>query len=177
MIASHDTYTFLPAKNQFFELFSYLWRTQNKNIKEQKECGVKYFDIRVCLDNGKYRVCHGLVNFNLVFDSLGDILDQFSTYKVRIILEKGNDWEESVFKFDVECYRENPTLSFAGIKKNWKVLLNRDPELIDLSYSPFRNKKNFFKDLFTNMIKKLSKKYKITDEMEKSDTVYFKDFV
>ena len=154
-----------------------MWRTQNKNIKEQKECGVKYFDIRVCLDNGKYRVCHGLVNFNLVFDSLGDILDQFSTYKVRIILEKGNDWEESVFKFDVECYRENPTLSFAGIKKNWKVLLNRDPELIDLSYSPFRNKKNFFKDLFTNMIKKLSKKYKITDEMEKSDTVYFKDFV
>ena len=96
MIGTHDSYTFLSAKNKLFEWFSFLWRTQVKNIAQQKEIGVTYFDVRVRRDGDVWRVCHGLVDFDCKFKSIEDIINMFSIYKVRIILERGDN--EDLFR-------------------------------------------------------------------------------
>ena len=93
MIGSHDSYTYLPPKKKIFKIFSFLWKTQNKSIYEQILLGVEYFDIRVKYENGIWRLCHGLVDFNSTFTSLEEILKEFKDYKVRLILEKGSEEE------------------------------------------------------------------------------------
>ena len=63
------------------------------------ELGVQYFDVRVRKDRGKWRICHGKVDFNITYESLRDIVDLFSGYKLRLILERGTLWDEEDFKF------------------------------------------------------------------------------
>lgn len=47
MIASHDTYTYLPPRHWWMRPFTWLWRTQDLNIDDQKTAGVSYLDIRM----------------------------------------------------------------------------------------------------------------------------------
>lgn len=181
MIGSHDSYTYLSPKKKFFKLFSFLWRTQNKSIYEQIQLGVEYFDIRVKYENGIWRLCHGLVDFNSTFTSLEEILKEFKDYKVRLILEKGSE-EEFIkeinsIKYKYEC------LSFSCIKKGWKVLVNKDPKMIDYSYVPFLSNLSFWQNIkrmkWFNTIKRWAKKSNpiITKELIDSETVYFMDYV
>lgn len=129
MIGTHDSYTFLPARKKLFEWFSFLWRTQVKSIAQQKEIGVTYFDVRVRRDGDVWRVCHGLVDFDLTFKSIGEIVNIFSVYKVRIILERGGS--EDLFREEVLESIPCLALSFACIKNGWKVILDRDPRIFD----------------------------------------------
>ena len=108
MIGSHDSFTYLEAKYSIFNLFSFLWRTQSLTIGEQIVKGVFYFDIRVRKvskkDSNKYcwRVCHGLVDFDVEFNRIEDILKTFKPYKVRIILERGSTEDEELFINEVK---------------------------------------------------------------------------
>ena len=87
MIGTHDSLTFNTPRYKIFNLFKFLWRTQTKSIEEQIKSGVTYFDIRVRRDKNVWRVCHGLVDFNITFDKLDNILFYFAPYDVRLILE------------------------------------------------------------------------------------------
>ncbi len=116
MIGTHDSYTFLPARKKLFEWFSFLWRTQVKSIAQQKEIGVTYFDVRVRRDGNVWRVCHGLVDFDLTFKSIGEIVNIFSVYKVRIILER--EGSEDLFREEVLESIPLPS-SFFCLYKEW----------------------------------------------------------
>nr|DAI06237.1 MAG TPA: hypothetical protein [Crassvirales sp.] len=181
MIGTHDSYTFLPARSKLLEWFSFLWRTQVKNIAQQKEIGVSYFDIRVRRDGDIWRVCHGLVDFDLTFDSIEDIVNLYSLYKIRVILERGNC--EDKFREEVLRSKSCPALSFACIKKKWKVLLNRDPNIFDYTYIPWLSDISFLDNIrrlgFFSTIKKWAKKHNpiISSSMIKNDNVYFMDYV
>ena len=158
MIGSHDSFTYLEAKYSIFNLFSFLWRTQSLTIGEQIVKGVFYFDIRVRKvskkDSNKYcwRVCHGLVDFDVEFNRIEDILKTFKPYKVRIILERGSNEDEELFINEVKEVSKNyENLWFSCIKKNWIVIVDLDPYIIDYSYTPFlssnslwSNTKRFF---------------------------------
>lgn len=187
MIGTHDSYTFLPARKKLFEWFSFLWRTQVKSIAQQKEIGVTYFDIRVRRDGNVWRVCHGLVDFNLTFKNIEEITNLFSIYKVRIILERGGN--EDLFKKEVRESMSCVSLSFACIKKDWKVILDRDPHIFDYTYTPWLSGVSFCDNIrrfnFFSTIKKWAKKYNpvindpvINDTLrEDSTNVYFMDYV
>lgn len=182
MIGTHDSYTFLPARKKLFEWFSFLWRTQIKNIEQQKEIGVTYFDIRVRRDGNIWRVCHGLVDFNFTFNNIGEILDLFSIYKVRIILERGDG--EDIFKKEIRDNITHPSLSFACIKRGWKVILDRDPHIIDYTYTPWLSGASFWDNIrrfnFFSTIKRQAKECNpvINDTLIKdSINVYFMDYV
>lgn len=143
MIGSHDSFTYLEAKYSIFNLFSFLWRTQSLTIGEQIVKGVFYFDIRVRKvskkDSNKYcwRVCHGLVDFDVEFNRIEDILKTFKPYKVRIILERGSTEDEELFINEVKEVSKNyENLWFSCIKKNWIVIVDLDPYIIDYSYTP-----------------------------------------
>lgn len=185
MIGTHDSYTFLKPKRRILEYFSFLWRTQVKNIREQKRVGVSYFDIRVRWDSkvNKWRVCHGYVDFNLCFDNLEEITSEFSLDRVRIILERGKSDDESKFKEEIRKCLDYPSLSFAGLKKGWRVIINRDEPMEDFTYIPFYSDQSFWKNIkgmrWMNTIKNYAKKNKpdITEKMIKDeDKIYFIDY-
>lgn len=185
MIGTHDSYTYLKARNRVYEWFSFLWRTQSKSIEQQKEAGVTYFDIRVYRDYAHlgWRVCHGIVDFDIIFDSLENILTEFPTYKVRIILERGGDIEEVWFAKDIEKVKDFTNLSFACIKKDWKVLIDRDPAIIDYTYTPWLSSLSFWENIkrfnFFSTIKRWAKRHNpiIGRGLVNSEVVHFMDYV
>lgn len=187
MIGTHNSYTYLPPKKKIFNLFSFLWRTQTKSISEQITLGVTYFDIRITRDykECKWRVCHGLVDFNKTFYSIEHILNTFVPLKVRILLEKGNYNDEILFIKEVNtCLNFYPNLSFAGIKRGWKVIINRDPIIKDYTYIPWLSNFSFWENIkrgnFFSTIKRWAKKHNpvINDNLKKDSTnVYFMDYV
>lgn len=183
MIGSHDSYTFLSPRHSKFKWVSFLWRTQTKNIEEQLQAGVEYLDIRVYRDVDKWRVCHGKVDFDLTFLTLEDILRCFPLLKIRIILEHGTRQDESLFEQEVNLYTNYVNLSFACIKKDWRIIINRDPEIIDYSFVPFMSDKTFWENIkrmkWLNTIKHYAKKHRpeITDDLINDTKVHFLDYV
>lgn len=182
MIGTHDSYTFLPARKKLFEWFSFLWRTQVKSIAQQKEIGVTYFDVRVRRDGDVWRVCHGLVDFDLTFKSIGGIVNIFSVYKVRIILER--EGSEDLFREEVLKSASCLALSFACIKSGWKVILDRDLHIFDYTYTPWLSGVSFWDNIkrfnFFSTIKRWAKKHNpiINDILKKDSTnIYFMDYV
>lgn len=152
MIASHDSLTFMKARFRVMEVFAFMWRTQKKSIEEQREAGVSHLDIRIRREaysglkpwattkkrgNYRWRVCHGLVDFDLAFGSIAEIAEAFGDFSLRIILERGDakDFDREVKGFPfAETYRN---IKFLGIKKGWKVLLNREVAGVDHCFTPF----------------------------------------
>ena len=186
MIGTHDSFTYLKAKNKIYELFSFLWRTQTKSIKEQKELGVKYLDVRVhkTKDN-QWELCHGLVNFNKQYNTLYNLMEDLSDFKVRLILEKGTKADEEVFKFIIyKLSYKYSNLVFSAIKKDWRILYNKDLILMDYTYIPFYSNLSFWQNIkrmnWFSTIRKWSKKHNptITQEMKDDvNIVYFMDRV
>lgn len=190
MIGAHDCFTYLKARYRIFELFAFMWRTQTKSILEQAQAGVIYFDIRVRREKNKWRVCHGLVDFPLTFDTIIDIVRYFNTCNainkstpyLRVILERGTG--EDIFEAQINDAIDtftNSHIVFVCIKKGWRVILNNDPKLVDQTFVPFLSNLSFIQNIkrgkFWNTIKRYAKKYPITSKEKKSKTVYFKDYV
>lgn len=185
MIGTHNSYTFLPAKNKFFEWFSFLWRTQTKNIIEQKKAGVTYFDIRVRRDKAnKWRICHGIVDFAITFDTLREIADLFSGYRFRLILERNTNGGTWYFRDEIlPLVYTHPSLTLACIKKGWEELLKRESNIVSYAYTPWLSGESFWSNIkrfnFFSTIKRWAKKHNpvITDLMIKSNVTYFMDYV
>lgn len=185
MIGSHDSFTYLDPIHSIFKLFKFMWRTQDKSIKEQYDRGVRYFDIRVIYRKNRWYICHGLVVFKLSFASLKNLVDFFNTYypnsKLRIIYERG-DYED-IFKQEIrECLNYN-NLSFSCIKSKWEVLVNKDPIVNDYTYRPILSNLSWWENLkrmnFFSTIKKYAKKHnpEINEYMIRNDVLYFMDYI
>lgn len=185
MIASHDTYTYSQPINQIFKLFTGIWKTQNNTIFKQYTLNdVRYFDIRVCRDKNKWRLCHGLVKFIYTYDSLEelctDIKYMFPEAYFRIVLEKGSKKDVELFKNEASKLGRFSNLDEIIIKKDWKYLKYGQFKCID-----YTCKLNTFKEIVSMIkyglsIKKWAKKHnpKITEEMISDQrTVYFYDFI
>lgn len=181
MLGTHDSYTFLKARYKVFELFSFMWRTQTKSILQQKQNGTRYFDIRIRRNNNKWRVCHGLVDFNLTYSTIKDIVDAFNGYNIRIILERGNGRE--LFIRELEDYKStNSPIKFACIKKNWEIIIDNDLPLFDFTYIPWYSNLSFIENIkrfnFLNTIKRWANKHNpiiTADIIHSDDKIYFID--
>lgn len=143
MIGTHDSFTYLRARRRVMELFSGLWRTQKLTLEEQRAAGVGYVDVRIRRTKvfsrngtaGAWRLCHGLVDLDMERGSLGALLDELADLRVRLILERGDSLE---FEVLIPRLRERyPNLSFACIKKGWRVLYDGGEELIDHTFTPW----------------------------------------
>lgn len=145
MIGTHDSMTYLPARWRVFELVSFLWRTQSKTLSEQECAGTRYFDIRVRRTRKGWQVCHGLVDLRMRFGSLEEVLDMFTPYLVRLILERGDD---ELFISEVRALEERyRNLSFACLKKGWQVIVDRDPVLKDYCFTPWLSGLGFWENV------------------------------
>ncbi len=186
MIGTHNSFTYQKATFKPYNWFKFLWRCQTKTIEEQKEANVKYFDIRVKWDskNNCWRTCHGIVSFDKTFNTLEDVLNEFSDVYVRLILEKKNSTASVYFKSEIENLKDtHACLVFACIKKDWEVVFDNDLSLIDYTYTPWLSGLSFWENIkrhnFFSTIKKWAKKHNpdITEDVINSDRVYFMDCV
>lgn len=189
MLGTHNSCTYLDAKNPFYEFFSFLWRTQDKTIRQQMEAGATYFDYRVRRDGNEWRLCHGMVDFDITVSHLQDLLYPFPTHHIRIILEKVSlpDRRNGVvdkFKKEIEECRKYPCLAYAAIKPGWEVVYDDGSALVDFTYTPWLTGLSFWENIkrgnFFSTIRKWAKKHNptITDEIKNSaQPVYFVDFL
>ena len=161
MLGSHNSYTGYEAVNKsVYNYFTKFWRCQTKSIQEQYKAGVRFFDIRVCAETvnvgGKdkvmWRSCHGLVNVDNLFTTLSVCCKQFqslgSDVKIRILLEKGNASDVTLFKNESEkvLKKYSGIITQIVIKDNWQVLYEdwKGLEVIDYCYIPWNSSKSWW---------------------------------
>lgn len=194
MLASHNSFTYLRPCQWWARLCPWLWRTQTKNIPQQRLSGVRYFDIRVRRDERKWRVCHGLVDFPRTFDTLDEIVRIFPDAICRIILERGD--KRRFIDEAALMVQTDPTKNLHAviIKKNWEVLYQADfikhpltsdmipsPRIVDNTYCPWRSGKSLIQNIMAfrpHTIKSWAKKHPIPDNAKTDkNAVYFHDYI
>ena len=188
MICAHNTFTF-RKRNLIAELFSCFWRCQSKSISElYYDYDVRCFDIRVTLDNGRWKVTHGLVDLDIEFWTLDEISDYFKVHYphayVRVINENCDFL--SISKITYESSRHHDNIFSICIKNPWKVLYEKF-EIVDccchlfnwdLGLSFWQNLKQF--DITSWSVKRWAKKHnpEITEDMINDENkVYLIDFI
>lgn len=140
MIATHDSFTYLPPMNPLWRLLAFAWRTQSRTIKEQRADSVGYFDLRVVRRGGQWRPAHGLVTLRGRLDAL---LEDTGGRPFRLILERGDKETEDAFRrLAYGLAATNRPLHVAVIKNGWRTV--RHNEALDLpthdaSYVPFHS--------------------------------------
>lgn len=141
MIATHDSFSYLPPVNPLWRPLSFAWRTQNRTITEQREDGVGYFDLRVVrTERGEWRPAHGLVTLKGRFDAL---LEETGGRPFRLILERGDEETEDAFRrLAYGLAATNRPLHTAVIKNGWRTVHHNaelDAPTVDASYVPFHS--------------------------------------
>lgn len=192
MIGSHDSYTHLASTNSFYNNFTDFWRCQRHTVVDQYRLGVRFFDIRVCLEkvNGKnqWRACHGKADLEKRWSSLRSICSYVQNSLVgsqfRLILEKGST-EEFINEVD-KLWETYPCLIEVAIKNPWKYIYQsaNHPQYKDYTYCPWNTGKSFWEnlgDLITNIstIKSYAKSHNpiITNGMiNDPNIIYFMDY-
>ena len=106
-LGSHNTMTYLKPRKWWQWFGRFIAKCQKLPIEEQYEKGARWFDIRISIPmkNGEHTepiFSHGLVDYKgktpaEVFKFLGEHKDTYC----RIVLEKGGEKEEDLFKFYV----------------------------------------------------------------------------
>ena len=204
MLGSHDSFTYMVARNGIVDTFTSFWRCQEKTIKEQYDLGVRMFDIRVNKDiqNGKFtwQVSHGLAKFNQNFVSLNAIgsyfKKQYPDSYFRVVLESGSDDEETVTKFKEQAKKLMTSYKAmvwqVVIKLPWTVLYRgKDFKEVNdycchlfnwnVDHDIWWNIKHFNElDFSAYSIKAWAKKHNptVTQEMKDDpDKLYFMDYV
>lgn len=185
MIGSHDSFTFMKARNPLMNLIKGTWRTQDKSIEEQYKSGVRFFDIRLFRDGNKWRAAHGLAEFDVTFTSLGMVKELIKTLpgaRFQIWLEKGSDEDWKLFKTEVAelTKRYKWALTQVVRKKPWEIYY-RCENFPGCEYLAFRDWswKNVLKGLVCSPIRKWAqeKNVDITKERMSEEKVYFMDFI
>ena len=83
MIGSHNSMSYLPPKNLWGKI-TRLWnKCQDKNIREQYEAGVRYFDIRINLYNDRWHFVHNKVDFGRTYNLIWEFI---ANHKIPIRL-------------------------------------------------------------------------------------------
>ena len=127
IIASHNTFSYLPVRNVCMLPFNIAAKCQRKTLSEQISLGVAYIDIRVRFDSyGNPYFCHGVVEYDCdVWSELKAL--QYTKITARVILEtrKHDDRQEVLFRtFCSQLQDMFPCCYFYGGRRkyDWKPI-------------------------------------------------------
>jgi len=107
-IASHNSFSYLPARRWWMKPFVWMARCQRLGIYEQFHMGIRLYDLRVRVKDERATICHGLMEFKGRIYDLLDALDDWSAMYntpvyVRVVLEKSNPSDEDKDQFRRFC--------------------------------------------------------------------------
>lgn len=158
MLATHNSMTYLPAVNPFFNLFSFLWRCQNRTEFGQTLLGAEYLDFRVAFRKGRLTFAHGIVDLQTppggVIFAIKD-MDAF-VKGFRVVLERGSE-EDAAKLRTLLAQAKLRHLTHIIIKKDWRIIFRRKrpgvpDSIIDHSFVPFTSDKPWYKQLGLHII-------------------------
>ena len=158
MLATHNSMTYLPAVNPFFNLFSFLWRCQNRTEFGQTLLGADYLDFRVAFRKGRLTFAHGIVDLQTppggVIFAIKD-MDAF-VKGFRVVLERGSE-EDAAKLRTLLAQAKLRHLTHIIIKKDWRIIFQRKrpgvpASIIDHSFVPFTSDKPWYKQLGLHII-------------------------
>lgn len=98
ILASHNSWTYLPPKKWWMWLLRFTAKCQRLSIQEQYEMGVRCFDLRVKWIDGKMVVAHGIVQYDIDAQQVVDDLiwlNEKGDCFVRLIHEIRNKYENT----------------------------------------------------------------------------------
>lgn len=194
MIASHNTFSYLPPRYKIFNFFEGFWRCQELNINEQLDNGVEYLDVRVRYTfDGKVRLCHGIVDYGKEYNSLAELVEDCIYKNVpatkskknkkihyRLILERGNRLYFEADTDEIRVYQVkdnlNAILDWVVIKKGWKTYYQNFGKvtIVDVCFKKW----NIFNVIYAlfggNPIKRHAEK---NDAYDNSHIILFKDYI
>lgn len=121
-------------------------KTQDKNIEQQLNSGIRFFDIRLVHDNGVLKLCHGSHTFNTTFDrdvlkttaeflkehpsetvimtiKRDDDKDHDGGTKYRFALTKALEGDKALTPYMVKSFRSDFTL---GDLRGKMLIISRD---------------------------------------------------
>lgn len=77
MIGSHNTFSYLPAKHWWVTILKPWYKCQSKDIIEQIDSGIRFFDIRVRFNkhNDALEIVHNNIVFNISEQEFYSIMD------------------------------------------------------------------------------------------------------
>lgn len=107
-IASHNSFSYLPARRWWMKPFAWMARCQRMGIYEQFGIGVRLYDLRVRIKHERAVICHGLMTYKgRVYDLLDALDDWAAMYNspvyVRVVLEKKKPSDEDKRQFRMFC--------------------------------------------------------------------------
>ena len=102
-LASHNSFSYLPARQWWLKPFAFTARCQRDDIGLQEYNGVHLFDLRVRFDKyGNPIICHGLIEYKHSSDFVYKWLRILNTGRntMRVVLEtnKPNNEQEDMFR-------------------------------------------------------------------------------
>lgn len=183
---SHNTMTYLKPKYWIFNLFSFIWKCQNKNIFKQYS-STQVFDLRITFDDNVPCFAHGIVKLKgASVIGILEALNNLGNCKVRIILEeskynKNTTNNTILFKaFVTKWIDEYEHIEFfEGTRKyDWFKIMNNkvklNPKYIQkISSMDGKWYNKLFPCLYSFMNNKsIKKQYK-----DNNDTIVFMDFI
>lgn len=185
MIGTHNSLTYKP-KHKITNLWKGFWKCQNRSVVRQCFDGVKFFDIRITVDERKYSIsggAHGVIDLHTKEELLQTLayLDEVGYF--RIVIERGSNYDEDdEFVHKLRCLK---WLTEIRVKSDWK-LLYKNPRInlniIDMSFVPFHSDQPWWKEwknIFKYPIKRWVKKHKTKltkEQIEDPNTVYLVDY-
>lgn len=143
MIGSHNSFTYLPAKNIVGKLTSLFWRCQKLTLSEQLERGVRCFDVRIRRSKkGNWEFAHGLAVLTSASEFYNHFaeLDKYHCY-VRIVFEdSGKNREKfelyrSLCRFLEDAYL-NITFFEGRVKGTWEKIYTFKFEPVETVVQP-----------------------------------------
>lgn len=188
MLATHNSMTYLPAVNPFFNLFSFLWRCQNRTEFGQTLLGADYLDFRVAFRKGRLTFAHGIVDLRTppggVIFAIKD-MDAF-VKGFRVVLERGSE-EDAAKLRTLLAQAKLRHLTHIIIKKDWRVIFRRKRpgvpySIIDHSFVPFTSDKPWYKQLGLHIInypKRYARRHNgcVIRARADKDHLHFYDFI
>lgn len=128
-LASHNSLSYYPP--QWWVIpFNWMAKCQSLTIEQQYERGVRLFDIRVKIVDGKVYSGHGIATYIVDFDTIFSFLNEKGDCTVRIIQETSDD--NLFVNFVENLMRLYHDIKYVGgqRKKDWKKMINLpEPDL------------------------------------------------
>lgn len=129
VVGSHNSFTYLQAKNIIGKLTSIFWRCQKLNLDEQLAAGIRCFDVRIRLSKaGNWEFAHGIA----VLTSASEFYNYFEKLNennccVRIVFEDSGKSKKNYNKYLALCVfleETYPNITFfeGRVKGTWEKL-------------------------------------------------------
>lgn len=87
MIGSHNSMSYLPPKNLWGKITRPWNKCQDKNIREQYESGVRYFDIRINLYDDRWHFVHNKIDFGHTYNLIWEFIAKHKI-PIRLIYDQ-----------------------------------------------------------------------------------------